>query len=133
MTTSSVYRRLLGYTLGLLFSEFVRLLTLFGGKRKRRSAGCLLGRLATRGLGSDSLKHWIGLTLGTAPPDQVLVPIAIIAIVLIRGIGTFLGTYYIAFAANQMVFTLRIEVFDRFLALPVLTMIRIVLGTSSQS
>ena len=67
----------------------------------------------------DSLKEWLGLALGTAPPsDQALVPAAIIAIVLIRGFGTFLGTYYIAFAANQMIFKLRVEVFDRFLALP---------------
>ena len=122
MPTTNVYRRLLGYTPWVAFflSLFGFLLYSVANVSVVQLVAYLVDSLQESVEGLDSLKEWIGLVLGTAPPsDQALVPVAIIAIVLIRGIGTFLGTYYIAFAANQMIFKLRIEVFDRFLTLPV--------------
>ena len=121
MTTSNVYRRLLGYTPWAAFflSLFGFLLYSVANVSVVQLVAYLVDSLQGSVEEFDSLKKWIGSALGTAPPsDQALVPAAIIAIVLIRGFGTFLGSYYIAFAANQMIFKLRVEVFDRFLALP---------------
>ncbi len=50
--------------------------------------------------------------------NQWFVPFAIIGIVIVRGIGTFVGNYFLQFAANSMVYQLRIELFERFLNLP---------------
>jgi len=47
-----------------------------------------------------------------------LVPVAIILIVLVRGIGSFLGNYYIAKVANGVVHTLRCEIFNKYTTLP---------------
>ena len=121
MTTTNVYRRLLGYTPWTAFflSLFGFLLYSVANVSVVQLVAYLVDSLQGSAEELDSLRDWIGNILGTAPPpDQALVPVAIVAIVLIRGLGTFLGTYYIAFAANQMIFKLRIEVFDRFLSLP---------------
>ncbi len=46
------------------------------------------------------------------------IPLASIVIVLIRGIGSFLGSYFIALVSNKVVHTLRCQLFDRYTALP---------------
>jgi len=46
------------------------------------------------------------------------VPVATIAIVFFRGIGSFLGSYYIAKVANNVVHTLRCAIFDKYTTLP---------------
>ena len=95
MPTTNVYRRLLGYTPWVAFflSLFGFLLYSVANVSVVQLVAYLVDSLQESVEGLDSLKEWIGLVLGTAPPsDQALVPVAIIAIVLIRGIGTFLGT-----------------------------------------
>ena len=46
------------------------------------------------------------------------VPIATVVIVLVRGIGSFLGSYYIAKVANNVVHNLRCEIFNKYTTLP---------------
>jgi subfamily B ATP-binding cassette protein MsbA len=69
----------------------------------------------TAGWVMEKLQNWLALS---SIDNQQFVPIAIVVIVLIRGIGTFIGNYFIHFAANSMIYTLRVELFDRFLSLP---------------
>lgn len=47
------------------------------------------------------------------------IPLASVAIVLIRGIGSFLGSYFIALVSNNVVHTLRCQLFDRYTELPI--------------
>jgi len=46
------------------------------------------------------------------------IPLATVGIVLIRGIGSFLGSYFIALVSNSVVHTLRCQLFDRYTLLP---------------
>jgi len=46
------------------------------------------------------------------------IPLASVAIVLVRGIGSFLGSYFIALVSNRVVHTLRCQLFDRYTLLP---------------
>lgn len=46
------------------------------------------------------------------------IPLASVAIVMVRGIGSFLGSYFIALVSNKVVHTLRCELFDRYTLLP---------------
>ena len=46
------------------------------------------------------------------------IPLVIVGIVLVRGIGSFLGNYYLAKVSNSIVHTLRCQIFDRYTVLP---------------
>jgi len=46
------------------------------------------------------------------------IPLATVGIVIIRGIGSFLGSYFIALVSNSVVHTLRCQLFDRYTLLP---------------
>ncbi len=50
--------------------------------------------------------------------NRTLVPIAIVIIATTRGLGTFIGNYFIAYVSNYLVHNLRCELFDRLLTLP---------------
>jgi len=46
------------------------------------------------------------------------IPLATVGIVIIRGVGSFLGSYFIALVSNNVVHTLRCQLFDRYTVLP---------------
>jgi len=46
------------------------------------------------------------------------IPLATIGIVLVRGVGSFLGSYFIALVSNNVVHTLRCQLFNQYTALP---------------
>ena len=46
------------------------------------------------------------------------IPLASVGIVLIRGVGSFLGSYFIALVSNNIVHTLRCQLFDRYTLIP---------------
>ena len=50
--------------------------------------------------------------------NRMIIPLAIIVIVFLRGIGTFVGNYFITFIGTHLVHNLRFELFDRLLVLP---------------
>ncbi|GAB5412925.1 MAG: lipid A export permease/ATP-binding protein MsbA [Congregibacter sp.] len=58
--------------------------------------------------------------LGLDQPEQVrkFLPLALIVIVTIRGIGSYLGSYYITYVARQVVNRLRVDVFRHINHLP---------------
>lgn len=46
------------------------------------------------------------------------IPLATVGIVIVRGAGSFLGSYFIALVSNSVVHTLRTQLFDRYTLLP---------------
>jgi len=46
------------------------------------------------------------------------IPLASVGIVLVRGVGSFLGSYFIALVSSSIVHTLRCQLFDRYTILP---------------
>jgi subfamily B ATP-binding cassette protein MsbA len=46
------------------------------------------------------------------------IPLVIVGVILIRGIGSFLGNYYLAKVSSSIVHTLRCQIFDRYTVLP---------------
>lgn len=73
--------------------------------------------------GSDSgssLRQW-EQQLGLNTPEGVrnFLPVALIVIVTLRGIGSYLGSYYITYVARRVVNQLRIDVFSHINHLPV--------------
>ncbi|MBD3645891.1 MAG: hypothetical protein HUJ31_00245, partial [Pseudomonadales bacterium] len=73
------------------------------------------------GLGSvagQSESALSGLFGDGGAPDRVLIPVFIVALVLMRGIGTFMGNYFITYVSTNLVHNLRCELFDRLLTLP---------------
>lgn len=49
---------------------------------------------------------------------QNLFPLIIILLFFVRGVGSFLGNYYTALVSRNLVYQLRVEVFDKLLRLP---------------
>lgn len=58
------------------------------------------------------------LGLGTREGIRLFLPIAIITVVSFRGIGSYLGGYYISFVARNVVNRIRRDVFEHLTALP---------------
>jgi len=55
---------------------------------------------------------------GEGSLNRTLIPIAIVAIVIFRGMGTFIGNYFISFVSTNLIHNLRCELFDQLLKLP---------------
>ena len=55
---------------------------------------------------------------GEGELNRTIIPLAIIFIVFFRGIGTFIGNYFITYIGTHLVHNLRVELFDRLLVLP---------------
>jgi subfamily B ATP-binding cassette protein MsbA len=64
------------------------------------------------------MEHLVDSLQAKQRSDIYWVPIATIFIVFFRGIGSFLGSYYIAKVANNVVHNLRCEIFDKYTTLP---------------
>ncbi len=50
--------------------------------------------------------------------NRLMLPVLIFSLFALRGIGGFLGGYYIAYVGRHIVHQIRIQVFDRYLSLP---------------
>jgi subfamily B ATP-binding cassette protein MsbA len=50
--------------------------------------------------------------------NRAIIPLAIIGIAFVRGLGTFIGNYFISYVATNLVHNLRCELFNRLLTLP---------------
>jgi subfamily B ATP-binding cassette protein MsbA len=65
------------------------------------------------------LKHMVDVVSeGKITESRLLIPGAILGIFIIRGIGTFLGGYFMAQVANSVVFDLRTNMFNKLVLLP---------------
>jgi len=68
---------------------------------------------------TSKLKPWeLALGLDTREGIRQFLPLAIIAVVSLRGLGSYLGGYYISFVARNVVNQIRREVFQHINALP---------------
>ncbi|MCZ6502780.1 MAG: lipid A export permease/ATP-binding protein MsbA [Gammaproteobacteria bacterium] len=50
--------------------------------------------------------------------NRTVIPIAIVTIVVCRGLGTFIGNYFISYVSTNLIHNLRCELFDQLLKLP---------------
>ena len=65
------------------------------------------------------LIEWLIKTLdGEMPNGEVLVPAAFIVVAIVRGIGTYMGGYYIAKVSQRMIEAIRCDLFKNILHLP---------------
>ena len=65
------------------------------------------------------LKHIVDVvSSGTIEENRLLIPLGILGIFVCRGIGTFLGSYFMAKIANKVVYDLRTSMFDKLVLLP---------------
>ncbi len=70
-------------------------------------------------LSTTKLQPWEEqLGLGTREGIRLFLPIAIISVVSVRGLGSYLGGYYISFVARNVVNRIRRDVFQHLTALP---------------
>ncbi|MGB5103911.1 MAG: lipid A export permease/ATP-binding protein MsbA [Steroidobacteraceae bacterium] len=103
----STYRRLLGYLRPhkAMFGVGVLGMTIFA---------------ATDAGWAAFVKIFLDGTFVEKDPRMVwLVPVALVALFLLRGVGDFMQTYCPGFVGRRIVKTLRAEIFDRYLNLPV--------------
>lgn len=65
------------------------------------------------------LKHIVDtVSEGKVLENRAVIPLAILAIFIARGIGTFLGSYFMAQVANKVVFDLRTSMFNKLIKMP---------------
>ena len=50
---------------------------------------------------------------------QTILPLALIAIALIRGIGFYLSNFFMAFISNKLIHNLRVDLFKSLISMPV--------------
>jgi subfamily B ATP-binding cassette protein MsbA len=60
----------------------------------------------------------IGNDAGVTPEQRLAIPFTLIAIVAVRGVGGFLGSYYMAYIANHVVHRVRCQLLGQFIELP---------------
>jgi len=66
----------------------------------------------------DVLKNLLTAMQNNNAADRYLIPLSIIGATLVRSIGGFMGSYYLAKVANNVVHTLRVVVFKHMTTLP---------------
>ena len=65
------------------------------------------------------LKHIVDIvSVGSISESRLLIPLAILGVFIARGVGTFLGNYFMAKVANNVVFDLRTDMFNKLVLLP---------------
>lgn len=65
------------------------------------------------------LKHIVDVVSnGQATENRLLIPLSILGIFVIRGLGTFTSSYFMAQIANKVVFDLRTSMFNKLVSLP---------------
>ena len=108
LNSAALYGRLLGYVRPLR-SYF--LLGIFGFVLFSASSILFFDLL-------QNLVDTIGADVAVATDQRLLIPLTLILIVTFRGVGGFLGTYYLAHIAYHIVHRLRVELLNRFIGLP---------------
>jgi subfamily B ATP-binding cassette protein MsbA len=100
-----VYKRLLVYVKPYWFAFIISFL-----------AFALYG--ASQALSAKWLEHVIDAIEQGALEKRTLLALAVLGIFLMRGVGTFVGSYAISHVGREVVHRLRTELFDRMLTLP---------------
>jgi len=100
-----LYQRLLAYIKPLKFYFFLSIL----GNVIYASASALMAK---------ALEFVINTVENPSDENRLLLPALIFSLFLLRGLGGFLGGYYIAYVGRNIVHQIRTQVFDRYLKLP---------------
>lgn len=99
------YKRLLGYT-----KAYWKLFAL-------AVVGFVINA-QTQWAGANLLKYIIEAIQAGDQSAKNLFPLLIVGLFVVRGIGSFIGTYYMAMVARNVVYKLRMELFSKLLTLP---------------
>lgn len=67
---------------------------------------------------AEQIKFIINAIQNKSQTDKNLFPLLVIGIFFFRGVGTFMGTYYLSLVARHVVYQLRKELFAKLLVLP---------------
>jgi len=106
MSGYQVYRRLLGYVRPFLGIFAISLL------------GFIIFAITT-----PATAAWLGWTIDQIearnPDARIIAPLLCVLIVLVRGIGGFMGGYSLEYIANHVVHRLRCQILDQLLNVPV--------------
>ena len=99
------YRRLLGYVLqhGVVFSVSIVGFVLFA---------------LTQPAFASLMEYMVDSVESSDSEARILIPAAVLAIFMVRGVGFFLGNYGITYVARRVIHQLRLAIFDRLLVLP---------------
>jgi subfamily B ATP-binding cassette protein MsbA len=66
-----------------------------------------------------TIAGWLADAVYTKEPSAVyLIPLSLLGIYLLRGLGSFIGNYFLAKVSNSIVMSLRNELFDQLVLLP---------------
>ncbi len=104
-TSVHIYSRLLGYVVPYRAPFFISVI------------GFLMYS-STQPMFAALVKHIID-TLQTEKRDEMLyLPLFLSGLVIVRGIGAYLGNYFLAKVSNSVVHVLRCEVFNQYIRLP---------------
>ncbi len=101
-----LFRRLLGYIRPYLGIFLIGSLCSVIASTTDASFGALLKPLVDRGFS------------GTTDYPILIYPAAIVGLFIVRGVFTFLNSYAMAYIGNRVLNTLRVEMFERLVALP---------------
>ncbi len=104
MTGFAIYRRLLAYLKPYWWAGLLVI------------AGNLLNAASEVG-GAQLVKYIIDAISNHDQSAKNLFPVLVVVMFFFRGVGSFLGSYYISVIARHVVYNLRLEVFDRLLTL----------------
>ncbi len=104
MSGFAIYRRLLAYLKPYWWAGLLVI------------AGNLLNAASEVG-GAQLVKYIIDAISNHDQSAKNLFPILVVVMFFFRGVGSFLGSYYISVIARHVVYNLRLEVFDRLLTL----------------
>ena len=104
--SSSLFRRLVGYLKPYRWIFLIGTLCSVIASTTDGAFGLLLKPLIDRGF------------TATADRDIWIYPAAIVGLFMVRGVFTFLNSYAMAYIGNRVLNTLRVEMFDRLVALP---------------
>lgn len=104
-TSWESYKRLLGYTRK---HWKIFLFAIFG----------FILNAQTEWAAAQLLKYIITAIQEQDQASKNMFPALIITLFLVRGIGSFIGTYYMSLISRNIVYALRVELFDRLMTLP---------------
>ena len=110
------YRRLLGYVIqhGWAFAVSVLGFVLFA---------------ATQPAFASLMEYMVDSVEQGSQQARTIIPVAVLGIFVVRGVGFFLGNYGIAYVARRVIHQLRLDIFDHLLILPARFYHRNVSGT----
>ncbi len=105
MTGFQVYMRILQYLKPLLVPFFISFV------------GFLIFA-ATQPLFPELLKHVIDAVEAKDTDARWILPFMAIGLFAIRGVGSFLGSYYIAYVSGKLIYAIQTEVFEHLMTVP---------------